>query len=107
VVKRGEYGVVMFSAEGVFTAPGYPLEEVFDPTGAGDTFAGGFIGSLAKSGSLDEDAMRRAVIYGSAMASFAVEGFSLDRLALLTPEELRERVRGFRELSCFSDPEIE
>ena len=106
VIKRGEYGVVMFSGEGVFTAPAYPLEEVFDPTGAGDTFAGGFMGSLAKSGALDEVAMRRAVIYGSAMASFAVEDFSLDRLVRLTDEELRERVRGFRDLSYFEDPEI-
>ena len=106
VIKRGEYGVVMFSGEGVFAAPAYPLEEVFDPTGAGDTFAGGFIGSLAKSGALDEVAMRRAVIYGSAMASFAVEDFSLDRLVRLSDEELRERVRGFRDLSYFEDPEI-
>jgi sugar/nucleoside kinase (ribokinase family) len=107
VIKRGEYGVVMFSSDGVFAAPAYPLEQVFDPTGAGDTFAGGFIGSLARSGKLDEDAMRRAVIHGSAMASFAVEDFSLDRLVRLTPAELRERVRGFRDLSCFSDPEID
>lgn len=107
VIKRGEYGVVMFSADGVFTAPAYPLEDVFDPTGAGDTFAGGFIGSLARSGALDEAAMRRAVIHGSAMASFAVEDFSLDRLVRLSDEELRERVRGFRDLSRFLDPEIE
>jgi sugar/nucleoside kinase (ribokinase family) len=107
VIKRGEYGVVMFSADGVFAAPAYPLEEVFDPTGAGDTFAGGFMGALARGEKLDEAAMRRAVVYGSALASFAVEDYSLSRLIRLTPEEIRERVRGFRNMSVFHDPEID
>ena len=107
VVKRGEYGVVMFSSGGVFAAPAYPLEEVFDPTGAGDTFAGGFIGALATAGGFGEEAMRRAVVYGSAMASFAVEDFSLDRLMKLTNDELRARVRGFRDLTLFHAPEVD
>jgi sugar/nucleoside kinase (ribokinase family) len=107
VVKRGEYGVVMFSEEGVFAAPAYPLEDVVDPTGAGDTFAGGLIGSLAKAPALDEAAFRCAIVYGSALASFAVEDFSLDRLISLEPEELKQRVRGFRDMSWFHDPELD
>lgn len=107
VVKRGEYGVVMFSSDGVFAAPAYPLEEIHDPTGAGDAFAGGFIGSLARQGSLDDAAFRLSVVYGSAMASFAVEDFSLNRLSRLAPEEIRERVCGFRDISTFHDPDQE
>lgn len=107
VIKRGEYGVVMFSADGVFAAPAYPLEEVFDPTGAGDTFAGGFMGSLANEKQLDEAAMRRAVIYGSAIASFSVEDFSLNRLVRLDQEELAARVRSFHDLSYFHAPELD
>ena len=86
VVKKGEHGVLMFSEEGSFAAPAYPLEEVFDPTGAGDTFAGGFLGYLAaQTGGPDEaTALRRAVIMGSTLASFCVEAFSLDRLLRLT-----------------------
>lgn len=107
IIKRGEYGVVMFSEEGIFAAPAYPLEEVHDPTGAGDTFAGGFVGALAQGNALDEAAMRRAVIYGSAMAGFAVEDFGLNRLLDLTQGEIKERVQGFRDLSYFHDPDLD
>lgn len=106
IVKRGEYGVVMFSQEGVFAAPGYPLEEVNDPTGAGDAFAGGLMGYLARHGKLDDAAIRRAVIYGSAVGSFAVEDFGLGRLLSLTRAELLERVRGFRSMSSFEDQDL-
>src|SRR5919201_6006604 len=80
IIKKGEHGAFMFSADTVFFAPAFPLEEVFDPTGAGDAFAGGFMGYLARSGDLTESNLRRAVIYGSAMGSFAVERFSIERL---------------------------
>src|SRR5512136_283593 len=88
VVKRGEYGVLMFTADSVFAAPAYPLEEVFDPTGAGDTFAGGFMGYLANTGDLTEEGLRQAIIMGSTLASFAVEAFSLERLLRLTRPEI-------------------
>ncbi len=105
VIKRGENGVLMTCAgEGeFFAAPAMPLEEVFDPTGAGDTFAGGFLGSLAASNTLDEAALARAIIYGSTLASFAVEDFSVDRLLRLTKEELRERFRYFKRLTHFEE----
>ena len=103
IVKKGEHGVVMFSDEGSFAAPAYPLEEVFDPTGAGDTFAGGFMGSLASAKRRDEAALRRAVIMGSTLASFCVEAFSLDRLRRLTREEIDARYRLFRKLTDFDD----
>ena len=101
VIKKGEHGVLMFSDEGSFAAPAYPLEEVFDPTGAGDTFAGGFMGYLAANGGRGEDALRRAVIMGSTLASFAVEAFSLDRLLRLTRTEIDERFRLFKRLTHF------
>lgn len=101
VVKKGEYGVAMYSDGSVFGAPAFPLEEVFDPTGAGDSFAGGFVGYLAKSGRLDEQSLRRAVIYGSVMASYNVEDFSLNRLTQLTPAAILHRFRQFRELTSF------
>lgn len=105
VIKRGENGVLMTCPGEVefFAAPAMPLEEVFDPTGAGDTFAGGFMGSLATCGELTEAAMARAIIYGSALASFAVEDFSLDRLLRLTPGEIKERFRHFRRLTYFEE----
>jgi sugar/nucleoside kinase (ribokinase family) len=81
-----------------FVVPAFPLESVFDPTGAGDTFAGGFMGYLASRSALDRDTMRRAVVYGSVMASFAVEDFSLNRLRRLTQDEIAERCSAFREL---------
>jgi sugar/nucleoside kinase (ribokinase family) len=101
VVKKGEHGVVMFTDEGSFAAPAYPLEEVFDPTGAGDTFAGGFLGHLAGAPALTETALRRAVIMGSTLASFSVEAFSLDRLLRLTRLEIDARYRLFKRLTDF------
>ncbi|MCJ7502283.1 MAG: PfkB family carbohydrate kinase, partial [Acidobacteriia bacterium] len=86
VVKRGEHGVSLFTAGSIFSAPGYPLDQVQDPTGAGDTFAGGFMGHLARTGDLSEPNLRRAVVYGSVLASFAVEEFGLSRLLRLTPQ---------------------
>ncbi|MFZ4854939.1 MAG: PfkB family carbohydrate kinase [Desulfuromonadaceae bacterium] len=103
VIKRGEYGVLMFTAETLFAAPAYPLEEVFDPTGAGDTFAGGFIGYLANSGDLSEEGLRQAIIYGSVMASFNVEDFSLNRMKRLEYSEIHTRFRSFKGLTHFED----
>ena len=103
VIKKGEHGVLMFSEEGSFAAPAYPLEEVFDPTGAGDTFAGGFLGYLAGSPKLDEAALRRAVIMGSTLASFCVEAFSLDRLLTLSRPEIDARYRLFKRLTHFEE----
>ena len=101
VVKRGEYGVIMFTEHSVFAAPAYPLEEVFDPTGAGDTFAGGFIGYLASTRNLSETSIRQAVVFGSVMASFTVESFSLDRLKQLEYAEIEARFREMKLLSEF------
>lgn len=101
VVKRGEYGALMISDGHFFFVPAYPLESVFDPTGAGDTFAGGFMGYLAKSEATDADAIRRAIVYGSVMASFAVEDFSLHRLARLKAEEIQRRYEAFQDLIRF------
>lgn len=101
VVKRGEYGAMMFSQEGIFFAPAYPLERPVDPTGAGDSFAGGFLGCLARSGELSEDNLRQAVVMGSVIASFAVEDFSLNRLLKLKPAEIKERFREFIKLTRF------
>ena len=100
IVKRGEYGVLMFGAS-VFAAPAYPLEEVFDPTGAGDTFAGGFMGYLAATGDMSEDAIRRGIVFGSVMASFNVEDFSLNRLKRLEYREIEDRYRSFKNLTNF------
>jgi sugar/nucleoside kinase (ribokinase family) len=109
VMKKGEHGVLMFAEGDSFAAPAYPLEEVFDPTGAGDTFAGGFVGYLAAqtSGAAEQGnggegaALRRAVIMGSTLASFCVEAFSLDRLLRLTRPEIDARFRLFKELTHF------
>lgn len=101
VVKKGEHGVLMFSDAGSFAAPAYPLEEVFDPTGAGDTFAGGFLGYLAHAGDLHEANLRKAVIMGSTLASFSVEAFSLDRLVKLSRPEIDDRFRLFKKLTHF------
>jgi sugar/nucleoside kinase (ribokinase family) len=108
VVKRGEYGVVKFGLDDdgtldVFSAPAYPLENVFDPTGAGDTFAGGLMGYLAGTGRLDDQAIRQAIIFGSVMASFNVEKFSVDRLRELTFAEVELRYREFKRLTHFDD----
>jgi sugar/nucleoside kinase (ribokinase family) len=94
----------MFTRDTIFFAPAYPLESVFDPTGAGDSFAGGFIGWLAATDDLSEANMRRAVVYGSAMGSFAVERFSVERFRDLTSEEIEERVKAFREMTVFELP---
>ncbi len=98
VIKRGEYGAIYLTADTCFFAPAYPLEEVFDPTGAGDAFAGGFMGALAQQDSLDDDTIKRAIISGSAMASFNVENFSLQRLDTLTKAEIETRQQEFRHL---------
>lgn len=101
LIKKGEHGAFMFTKESVFFAPAYPLESVFDPTGAGDSFAGGFIGHLAATGDLSERAMRRAVVVGSAMGSFAVERFSNARLLEITRDDIERRVQEFRQLVAF------
>jgi sugar/nucleoside kinase (ribokinase family) len=98
VVKRGEYGALMVADGQFFFAPAYPLESVYDPTGAGDTFAGGFMGYLAAGGTVDPRAVRRAIVYGSVMASFTVEDFSLNRLTRLTAPEIEGRYAAFQEL---------
>ncbi|MHB8791801.1 MAG: PfkB family carbohydrate kinase [Thermoleophilia bacterium] len=99
VVKRGEYGVLMFHGHSVFSAPAYPLEEVFDPTGAGDTFAGGFMGYLSTQEDISETAIRQAIIFGSTLASFNVEDFSLNRMKTLDMQEILDRFAEFRLLS--------
>jgi len=101
VVKRGEYGVLVFTEHSIFSAPAYPLEEVFDPTGAGDTFAGGFMGYLAATNNLSDETIRKATVFGSVMASFTVEDFSLDRLRKLSWEDVEERFRRFQALTAF------
>jgi sugar/nucleoside kinase (ribokinase family) len=101
VVKRGEYGVLVFGEHSVFSAPAYPLEEVFDPTGAGDTFAGGFMGYLAATNNLSDEAIRKATVFGSVMASFTVEDFSLDRLRDLAWSDIEDRYRKFQALTDF------
>jgi len=103
VVKRGEYGVLMFTADTLFAAPAYPLEEVFDPTGAGDTFAGGFMGYLANTGDLSEEGIRQAIVFGSVMASFNVEDFSLNRMKRLDYKEIEARYKSFKALTSFRD----
>jgi sugar/nucleoside kinase (ribokinase family) len=103
IIKKGEHGAYMFTEREIFFAPAYPLEEVFDPTGAGDSFAGGFMGYLARSRDLSSDSLRRAVIYGSAMGSFAVEKFSIQRLLEVGSDEIVDRVRAFRQLVAFEE----
>ena len=103
IIKKGEHGAFMFTSKTVFFAPAYPLEDVFDPTGAGDSFAGGFMGYLARTGDLSEPNLRRAVVFGSAMGSFAVERFSIDRLLEIGHPEIRERVQEFRRLVAFEE----
>ncbi len=101
IIKRGEYGVLMFNGASIFAAPAYPLEEVFDPTGAGDTFAGGFMGYLANTGDTSEAGIRQAIIFGSVMASFNVEDFSLNRMRRLEYREIEERYRDFKAMTHF------
>lgn len=101
VIKKGEHGALLFEGDNIFFAPAMPLLEVTDPTGAGDTFAGGFMGYLAQTGDCSFENMKRAVIYGSAMASFCVEKFSIERLKHLTHTEIRERIGQFVRLVHF------
>jgi sugar/nucleoside kinase (ribokinase family) len=101
IIKKGEHGAFMFTKDTVFFAPAYPLESVFDPTGAGDSFAGGFMGYLARTGDVSEANMRRAMIYGAALGSFAVEKFSIQRLLEVTPPDIARRVAEFRQLVAF------
>ncbi len=103
VVKQGSYGALMFNGRSVFSAPAYPLESVYDPTGAGDTFAGGFMGYLANTMNFSEQSMRQAVIFGSVMASLNVEAFSLDRLRSMDYKEIEARYREFKRLTHFED----
>jgi len=103
IIKKGEHGAFMFTANSIFFAPAFPLESVFDPTGAGDAFAGGFIGYLAATDDLSEANMRRAVIFGSVMGSFAVEKFSIERLITVTRAEIDQRVKDMRRLVTFEE----
>jgi sugar/nucleoside kinase (ribokinase family) len=105
VIKKGEHGALLFGNNSFFSAPAFPLEEVYDPTGAGDTFAGGFFGFVARSnGDISDSTLRKAVVFGTAMASFTVENFSLERLKILTEDQLGARVRMLKELSHFDHP---
>jgi sugar/nucleoside kinase (ribokinase family) len=101
VIKKGEHGALLFHGDNVFFAPALPLEDVFDPTGAGDTFAGGFMGHLAKTGDISFDNMKRAIIVGSAMASFCVEKFGPTRLKEITKEDIDRRLQQFKDLVNF------
>jgi sugar/nucleoside kinase (ribokinase family) len=108
VVKQGEYGASLYSEDGFFSLPAYPLEEVFDPTGAGDTFAGGFVGFLAAhaTGELSEELLRAAVVYGSTLASFNVEEFGTERVARLTFPEIEKRFAAFQRMTQFEHVEL-
>jgi sugar/nucleoside kinase (ribokinase family) len=101
IIKKGEHGAFLFDRDSIFFAPAYPLEQVFDPTGAGDSFAGGFMGWLAQADDVSPNTLRRAVVYGSAMGSFAVEKFSFQRLLEVTPADLTRRFNEFRTLVTF------
>ncbi|MDB5144588.1 MAG: sugar kinase [Mucilaginibacter sp.] len=101
IIKKGEHGALLFHENKIFSAPALPLEEVFDPTGAGDTFAGGFIGYMAKAGTVSFDTMKNAIIYGSALASFCVEKFGSERLRNLTQDEINARIAEFVGLAKF------
>lgn len=105
IIKKGEHGALLFTEDGdIFSAPAYPLEDIFDPTGAGDTFMGGFVGSLAREGEVTTESLKRAVIYGSAMASFTVERFGPERLLHLTHDQIQARVDAFRTLCAIPEP---
>lgn len=103
VIKRGEYGATLFTKDGYFVVPAYPLESVFDPTGAGDTFAGGFMGYLAAQKEITDETLRRAMIYGSVMASFNVEKFGTERVDALVYPEINQRFRDFKRMTHFDD----
>ncbi|KEQ30872.1 sugar kinase [Pedobacter antarcticus 4BY] len=102
IIKKGEHGALLFHEDQVFSTPALPLAEVFDPTGAGDTFAGGFIGYLAKVGTINFNNMKNAIVFGSALASFCVEKFGTERIINLTEEEIAARVKEFVKLSSFN-----
>lgn len=106
IVKRGEHGALLFTTSGIFAAPAFPLEVVCDPTGAGDSFAGGLIGFLAHRGHVDDASMRQAVIMGSVLASFAVEDFSLDRFRSLRRQEIAARFRQYESLTTFDSRSV-
>jgi sugar/nucleoside kinase (ribokinase family) len=101
IIKKGEHGALLFQGDKIFFCPALPLEDVFDPTGAGDTFAGGFVGYLAKTNDTSFDNMKRGLIYGSAMASFCVEKFGTERIQNLTQKEIDARVMEFVQLASF------
>ncbi|HET6386128.1 MAG TPA: PfkB family carbohydrate kinase [Armatimonadota bacterium] len=103
IIKKGEHGAICFHGDSVFVAPPFPLRRIVDPTGAGDTFAGGFIGYLSRSGDLSEPSIRRAVIYGSVLASFNIEDFGIDRMRNLTLPEIHARYRELRDVSFFEE----
>ena len=102
IIKKGEHGALLFNKTEIFFAPALPLEEVFDPTGAGDSFAGGFIGYLAKTNDISFENMKRAVIYGSSMASFCVEKFGTERLNNIHEDDVKKRLQRFVNLSRFN-----
>ncbi|MEW6509481.1 MAG: PfkB family carbohydrate kinase [Bacteroidota bacterium] len=103
IIKKGEHGALLLTEQIVFSAPAYPMENIFDPTGAGDSFAGGFVGWLARTDDMSEENLKRAVIYGSTLASFCVEKFGVEGLADLTYLQIQDRFRQFRELSRFDE----
>jgi sugar/nucleoside kinase (ribokinase family) len=102
IIKKGEHGALLFGDNNIFYAPALPLEEVFDPTGAGDTFAGGFVGHLSTCDSINWEAMKKAIIVGSAMASFTVEKFGIERLVALDENQIEERINEFKKLVSFN-----
>ncbi len=103
VIKRGEHGAIVFNRDDVFYVPAYPLERIVDTTGAGDTFAGGFVGYLARTGDLSPANVRRATVVGSLMASFCVEGYSVDRLRRVGPGAIQDRYKAFVDLTRVGD----
>jgi len=103
IIKKGEHGALLFSGDTHFAAPSFPLEDITDPTGAGDSFAGGFIGYVAAQGDTSAATLKKAVVYGSVLASFNVEGFSLNRLRTLTQADIDSRYRAFQEIAHFED----
>jgi sugar/nucleoside kinase (ribokinase family) len=103
VIKRGEYGATLFTNNSYFSCPAYPLESVFDPTGAGDTFAGGFMGYLASQEEITDETLRRAMIYGSVMASFNVEKFGTERVDALGYDEINQRFKAFKQMTHFDE----
>ncbi len=103
IIKKGEHGALLFTDDGIFAAPAFPLESIYDPTGAGDTFAGGFLGHLSRAGEINDTELRKAVLYGSAMASFCVEKFGTEKLAGLDLLEIDDRYQSFLDLSKIDD----